>query len=219
MSDCIIHSVDVDVGVLPEESRKYRSFKVHFHRFSSLDSTKGRRVISPVFHAFNHDWILALYPGGKDEANDGMVSIKLSHFSMNEITVQCDILIKNKSGELIGRLAEEECTFGHSGRSWKNAIKRSFLNVVVNNGTLTMEIQMKVAETKSRVNFMPKNQFGKCMLKLFLDEESADVVFELKSDDTSSKIHYHAHRCVLKACAPDLFRLCEDCDVSTARSL
>ena len=74
---------------------------------------------------------------------------------------------------------------------------------------------MTVDGTKSRINFMPKNPFGKCMLKLFLDEESADVLFELKGDDTSSKIHYHAHRLVLKACAPDLFRLCEDCDLST----
>lgn len=71
----------------------------------------------------------------------------------------------------------------------------------------------------SRVNFIPENPFCKHMMKLFLDEESTDVVFDLSSDDHSPKVQYHAHRLVLKANAPGLARLCEGSDKSTPVSI
>jgi len=86
----------------------------------------------------------------------------------------------------------------------------------LNHGTLTIELRMKLDESnKSRVNFIPENPFGKHMLKLFLDAESADMLFELSNDDHSSKVQYHAHRLVLEANAPGLARLCEGSDKST----
>mmetsp|Transcript_42471 Transcript_42471/g.76522 ORF Transcript_42471/g.76522 Transcript_42471/m.76522 type:complete len:516 (-) Transcript_42471:55-1602(-) len=96
-------------------------------------------------------------------------------------------------------------------------MKRSFLLRPdnLNHGTLSIELRMKLFENKSLVNLIPENPFGKHMLKLFLDEQSADVLFELSNDDNSSKVQYHAHHLVLKACAPALARLCEGSDKSS----
>mmetsp|Transcript_19072 Transcript_19072/g.28931 ORF Transcript_19072/g.28931 Transcript_19072/m.28931 type:complete len:243 (+) Transcript_19072:1-729(+) len=74
---------------------------------------------------------------------------------------------------------------------------------------------MKLVENKALLNFIPENPFSKNMLGLFLDEQSADVRFELSSDDNSLKVQYHAHCLILKACAPALARLCEGSDKSS----
>ncbi|KAL7525078.1 hypothetical protein ACHAXR_000849, partial [Thalassiosira sp. AJA248-18] len=94
---------------------------------------------------------------------------------------------------------------------WHNFNKRSDLVKPenLNHGTLTIELRMKLDEAKSRVNFIPENSLGKHMLGLFLDKESADVLFELPNDDHSSKVQYYAHSLILKSSAPALARLCE----------
>ena len=79
-------------------------------------------------------------------------------------------------------------------------------------------------------NFIPKNPFVQHMLDLFLDEDTADMSFEVEtrplldaSKDTSPALGevfrevFHAHKFVLKTCAKGsiLGSLCEDCDGST----
>mmetsp|Transcript_11349 Transcript_11349/g.20884 ORF Transcript_11349/g.20884 Transcript_11349/m.20884 type:complete len:387 (-) Transcript_11349:228-1388(-) len=220
MSDCFLRSVDVDVGVPPRTFQEHQSFKFHFYGFSSLDSTKGRKVVLPPFVCFNHEWQLDLYPGGNTsvKTKDGMTSLFLRHLSENEIAVYSGIVAKSNEGEVI-IVSQMSHTFSEPEQSWgwNILIKHSILLKPdnLNEGTLTLELRMKLVETKSGVNFIPTNPFGKHMLKLFLEEESADVLFELSSDSNSSTVQYHAHRLVLEACAPDLARLCEGCDKST----
>ena len=178
--------------------------------------------MSPPFVCFNHEWCLELYPGGNTgaETKDGTTSVFLRYLSENKIVVYFDIVAKSNEGEIIEQTNDIESqtsnTFNKQEKSWgwNSLIKRSVLLKPdnLNQGTLTLELRMKLVET---VNFIPKNPFGKHMLELFLEEESADVLFELSSDNTSSTVQYHAHRLVLKACAPDLARLCEGCDKST----
>lgn len=109
-------------------------------------------------------------------------------------------------------------TFNRESSTWNNLthfVKRSVLTKPenLNHCTLTIEQRMKLDETKSGVNFIPENPFNNHMLKLFLDEESSDVLFEVpNSDGNSSMVHYHAHQLVLKACAPTLAHLCEGSD-------
>ncbi|KAL7538951.1 hypothetical protein ACHAWF_006253 [Thalassiosira exigua] len=54
--------------------------------------------------------------------------------------------------------------------------------------------------------FTPTNPCLRGILKLLSDEKSADVVFEVDGKK------FHAHRLILKACAPTLAECCDDAD-------
>ena len=222
-----MRSLDVDVGVVPAAvQRGQKLVKVHFHGFSDLDSTKGNDIDSNPFDCFNHKWLVQLFPGGDADAEDGMVSVYLSHLSDNEVTVYFDMVIRDGEGNIIeetrwtlSHTFDTSDTFdtktirGWNNDSWgrDNFIERSVLLKPGNlsNGTLTIEVQMKLDESKSQLNFVPKNPFANNMLKLLLDEDTADVLFGVSGEQ------FHAHRVVLKAGAPELARLCEDTDETT----
>ena len=63
--------------------------------------------------------------------------------------------------------------------------------------------------------FVPKNPFSTNMLKLFMDEESADVVFQVGGRQgmaankraKTSPTNFHAHRLILQQCAPQLLQI------------
>ena len=80
----------------------------------------------------------------------------------------------------------------------------------------------RVSTGPTRQVFVPKNPFSTNMLKLFMDEESADVVFQVggqkgtaankraKTSPTNFHAHrlVHAHRLILRQCAPQLLQMC-----------
>ena len=57
---------------------------------------------------------------------------------------------------------------------------------------------------------------GSIISSLLFDEGSADISFDVSSpsDETKQSVQVYAHRNILKARAPDLFRLCAGYDVS-----
>ena len=85
----------------------------------------------------------------------------------------------------------------------------------LNYGALVIELYMRLDESKSRLSFIPKNPVGTRIQQLLFDEESSDILFDVSGDDASQNFHYCAHLLILKACAPDLARLCEGCDKSS----
>lgn len=208
-------SVDVDVGVSSMVFQGKQAFKIHVHRFADLDSTKGKDVASPPFSCFNHEWEICLYPGGGkgDNANEGMLSFFVQLLSKNEITVSFGLMVLDSNGEVIKKKKETTYTFNGKKRSWGwyNIVDRSVLLEPgnLNNGTLTIELRMKLDQSKSQEHFIPENLFAKHMMKIFLDEETADALFEVSGEQCP------AHLVVLKACAPELYRLCDGYDKST----
>ena len=60
-------------------------------------------------------------------------------------------------------------------------------------------------------NFVPKNRFVQNMQQLFLDEDTADMSFQVQTQV------FYAHKLVFKVCAKGsiLATLCEDCDESS----
>jgi len=56
--------------------------------------------------------------------------------------------------------------------------------------------------------FIPTNPCLRGVLSLFLDEKSADVIFEFNGNDGHEK-NFYAHRLILQACAPSLFEFCD----------
>lgn len=68
--------------------------------------------------------------------------------------------------------------------------------------------------------FIPKNPLAATMLKLFMDEESSDVIFELTNEGknakkrkrgkmSSSSVQFYAHRFILEHTSSELAALCE----------
>jgi len=57
--------------------------------------------------------------------------------------------------------------------------------------------------------FIPKNPINKNILKLFGDEDSADVVFEVGFVEDGSTTSFHAHQLILKDGAITLAELCK----------
>jgi len=85
-------------------------------------------------------------------------------------------------------------------------------------GALTIHVSMQLDQ------FIPKNPTSSVILKIFDDENSADVVFEIceqqksgsesdrKRAKTSTEKLYHAHRLILQHYSPELSALCATSD-------
>ena len=171
-----------------------------------------------------------MYPGGDSKAKAGNISLYLKHCSEGDFSVQqFHLSIKKKSG---GSVAERSLSprkfVGTQSWGWHDFAARDVITHadVLNNGTLTVEVRMKPDGGDLCRNFIPKNPFVRNMLLLFLDEETADMSFEVESrplidasKDTSPTPGevFHAHKLVLRTCTKGsiLGSLCEDCDGST----
>ncbi|KAL7523239.1 hypothetical protein ACHAWF_000435, partial [Thalassiosira exigua] len=86
-------------------------------------------------------------------------------------------------------------------------------------GALILDVRMRgKGSSPYSQPFIRENPLRTAMLKLFLDEESADVVFHVdgggqqilntRKRTPTSQVNCHAHRFILKQCAPGLAELC-----------
>jgi hypothetical protein len=228
----------VHVGHPPNEWEGWESHLLHFHNFASLPSEKNELVWSPEFRSFGHEWRVLMYPGGvkwrvliysggHSKAKEGNIILFLQHRFHSDISVQFHLSIKNKSGGAVADGSSHPHKFvgGKSSGCHDFALRDEITHAdVLNNGTLTVEVRIKPVEGDLCRNFIPKNPFVRNMLLLFLDEERADMSFEVESrplidasKDTSPAPgeFFHAHMLVLQTCAKGsiLASLCDDhCD-------
>jgi len=88
-------------------------------------------------------------------------------------------------------------------------------------GSLVIEVRIKPPATdKSIIQFIPTNPINKNVLELFVDEESADIVFEVGQQQEKGKrkrakiatTNFHAHRLILKNNASALYEMCGKSD-------
>lgn len=96
-------------------------------------------------------------------------------------------------------------------------------DILDDEGALTVAVSFAEAST---IEFVPDNPFHKLMKEMFNDEATADVRFEVDScidkkevmqqeSKSSVSFSFHAHRSILKKCAPMLADLLEDNDTAT----
>ncbi|KAL7459308.1 hypothetical protein ACHAWC_011028 [Mediolabrus comicus] len=221
----IEHYQSLDVGK-PPSSRKdsWKFFEILYHAFKDLPTERDHSIVSPTFSCNGHDWDLEIYPGGDEDPDEGYVSIFLNHRSEGAIEIDYELTILDK----IGKRRETMKEFSHSfegideGYGCSNFMKRSDIldeskNILDRNGTLAVGVLIK--EDPSDV-FVPKNPLNKMIQGMFLDEDTADVCFEVTSEAKEGKKEakasdlFHAHSLILFKCAPmlaDLFDL-EDND-------
>lgn len=183
-------------------------------------------VRSPTFTCFGHTWSLRLHPNGDNSSESGKVAIYLEHWTNDNIKVRFTLNVKGMGGHHIINTLPLRADF--AGRHNEACGQSNFLShaaifsshVLVNNDALVLDIKMMQTEKRSApvIPFVPENPLGKMILNLFLDDMSADIVFEvsnkqqvgndrMKRAKTSPKL-FHAHILILKEAAPALAPLC-----------
>jgi speckle-type POZ protein len=215
MPAVLIQNANVSAATPPRR----KSFHFNLQNFKDLPTTTEHYVETPDFSCNGHQWGLEIYPGGTNKAIDGHVSIFLHHQSEGSITVNYELSIIDKFGNKKKALnSEPERNFeGKKSWGWDNFISRSDIldkskNILDSNGALTVGVSIK--ENLSDV-FVPRNPLHKMMQGIFLDEDNADVCFEVCSADAKrgkkkkakASDLFHAHSHILKACAPMLANL------------
>jgi speckle-type POZ protein len=202
----------LDVGKKPSSGDSWESFKILFHRFADLPSAVGQMTRSPKFTCNGHDWCLRLYPGGDVHASAGYTSVYLEHCSEGYATASYEISVLDKhqrKANIMSTSSHFSCgeTWG-----WKDFYPQTFImeNILDDEGTLAIVASIKRDAVPP---FVPSNPVRGMITSMFLDEESADVCFEVsdvdanaddRDDAASSPVTFHAHRLILKACAPML---------------
>jgi len=213
-------STILEVGTPPPSSQRapVKPFqcKVLFHRFKGLSNERGKCISSPEFEYNGRNWCVNLYPRGNTEASEGYVSVFLKMCSKGSCTATWEIKVEAIESTLPLGLADllfwekSTNTFDNetSQYGWDDFVKRSRITKKSRNlldcfGTLAVVVSIQEEDELSSVKpFVPKNDFNSMMRGLFLDEDTADVCFEVGTTQM-----FLAHRLVLKKCAPMLSTL------------
>ena len=211
----------VDVGTPPENFEGWVAANVCFHGFANLPTTREEGVESPEFSCFGHQWRLDIYPGGNTNTDEGYVATNLANMSTTSIKVQWGCSVRDADGREVVSTRSDTDHFAAAngeGNAWCNwdFAKRTTLMDLLVQGSLVIEVRMKLPSTCNNVQFIPTNPINKNVLELFMDEETADLVFEVGGQQEKGKrkrpmtstINFHAHRNILKKCAPTLYEMC-----------
>lgn len=218
----------VHQGKPPSDFQAWSRTDVFFHDFANISDMD----YSPVFSCLGHTWFVSLFPDleeeGCNESRKGMVSFYLRHEGPDFVPIRIEfgIAVKdcsdNKIADHVNVRVYTFRTIGRYDVCNTNFIPRQRVLKNLVNGTLVMEVRMRLAES-SQYPFIPTNpSVCKTVQELFMDEESADVVFEVGREFPKSSRHrakkqqkterttssFHAHSLILKKAAPLLADLC-----------
>ena len=223
--------MSINVGRPPAGFKGWTMTAVNFHGFANLPTTRDEFVESPEFSCFGHQWVLKLYSGGKEDSDEGFVALRLVNRSNESIKIQYGYSARGSYGlEMVNHVnpVVNEFSAQSSIRDTPNFAERSELLDVLVDGSLVITVKMKLDSTpqlstdKSISQFIPTNPLTKNVLQKFMDEESADVVFEVNNGSGQSDEHtnkkskttatVYAHRFILQDISTMLSELCKPAD-------
>jgi hypothetical protein len=113
---------------------------------------------------------------------------------------------------------------GSSRWGYDNFAKRSKLLSSLVDGTLVIKVRMKLTKPADSVppTFIPENPFGKQMQRLFLNDKSADIMFEVRGEEQpknnamkvakTAPVTFPAHQLIVENCSSIFEELCESND-------
>jgi len=213
-----VKNAKVSMGC-PTPREGWQSFQFNVKNFRDLTTTKNHYVKTPEFSCNGHDWFLIIYPGGRNDAPEGDVSIYLHQRSEGIIRANFELMIIDKFGKktTVQESLMPDTFKGTDSWGWNNFFKRTDIldesqNILGNDGALTVVVSIKDKPTDV---FVPKNPLLKMVKETFLEESTADVCFEVsnaeakkgKKKRAKASDFFHAHSFILKKCAPMLANL------------
>ena len=155
----------LDVGTPPDGFQGWESNHIRFHGFASLPSARGADIKSPMFTCFGHQWQLQIYPGGRDDSEDGRTGVFLNHLSDESMKILFKLLVTNANDQTVAPAwpADAENMFGVSTGTdvnqtwgWVDFANRFSIPYDLVEGTLVIEIRMKLIEPTNSLSFIPK---------------------------------------------------------------
>jgi hypothetical protein len=231
--NAIIASAHTHVGAAPPGYHpEWVTHTVHWHGFESLSTLRGVFVASPDFDGFGHQWCLGIYPGGDDDAAEGMVTTFLANRSDKAIDIDFVFSVNDGNGKQVEyKRSATPFNFAPMGdddgddyRGFN--LERTKLMSSLVDGTLVIEVRMRLSvSTKSAPQpFVPENPVIEMIQGLFLDEKYSDIIFEVGADKGKSSamkvaktapVTFSAHRVIIENCSSIFADLCESHDDST----
>ena len=222
--------VETKIERLKSDDPKVTLFSITFDNFEDLPSNKkGHAVHSSQFSCFGSQWRLSNYTGGHKESLDGMVALFLERCSEGrKLPLKYSLAVDLKDSS--DRISRQGRVIFCENFAWGWADFCSRKEIIGSGdgddkgylvkGALSVHVGMQLDE------FIPKNPASSIMIKLFDDENSADVVFEIceqqqnqsisesdrKRARTSTAKLYHAHRFILQHHSQELSALCATSD-------
>jgi len=206
----------LDVGRRPSSAgEEWQSFKILIHGFADLPSAVGEYTLSPEFKCNGHKWCIKLYHGGESEASVGHISLYLQHCSGGTATTAYEMSFLDKYQNVNTKIATD-CSFDSDKKNWgwPKFVSRSYIldqsnNILDDKGTLAVVVSIKRDDASP---FVPSNPTNSMIMGMFLDEETADVCFEVNAgvnvdDGDELPVPFHAHSQILQGCAPMLASL------------
>ena len=206
-------------SVIEKDEPKNKTFEVRFDGFADLPTRKAdyNCVESPQFTCFGHQWLLRLHPGGDSRSADGKVAVYLLHMSDESIEIECKLIVEEGPNTAAFVKFLNSYTYKtYAGRGKFNFAEHSKLISALKDGCLIIRVEMRSSGPADTTSFIPENPLCKSIFKLFNDDKSSDIVFEIscgevknaqnKRAETSTA--FHAHRLILERCAPLLAEFC-----------
>jgi len=228
MSTPTTASAHTHVGTPPPGyNEEWATHTIHWHGFASLSSEQDESVASPEFMLLGNPWCLRIFPGGDTAAAEGMTSLFLYNKSNKAIEIDYGFSVNDENGK---QVAYERSGGPHNFAPVGDAagddywgldfVKRSDLMSSLVNGTLVIEVHMRLAKPTTSVPppFIPENPVAKMIQGLFLDEKSSDIVFKVaegKGKNSAMKVaktasvSFPAHRLIVENCSSIFAELCE----------
>mmetsp|Transcript_26677 Transcript_26677/g.49043 ORF Transcript_26677/g.49043 Transcript_26677/m.49043 type:complete len:404 (-) Transcript_26677:70-1281(-) len=211
-------------GLLEWNSRGWVKAEVRYHGFADLPpiTIRGQGAKSPEFTCLGHQWCLMVYPNGHPSSGDGMVGVSLVNLSAKDIRIDFGFCVKDSNGSEVNRkLLLSRHAFRRKMASAGNSrfSKRSTMIQSLVDGTLITEVRMKLAEPieTPRTAFVPENPFCNIIQQMFMDEKTADIVFEVgekkgwsnaRKKAKTSPATFYAHQLILQKGSSTLAELC-----------
>lgn len=208
----------------------WQLFEACFDDFSALSAVFGESIYSPEFSCFGRKWRLKIH-------GENTVSAHVEHRSDKSIKgIQLGLAIKNNEGvtKRTSWISKSEGTdfgpyAGSSTQRWGRSdlwLRSQLLEYLVN-GKLIIEVRIRKVN-KSSLKFIPENPLAKSMLKVFMDENTSDVVIKVGGEPvrntrkkktstvtSSSATSFYAHSLILQQCSSTLGELCKQGEDST----
>jgi len=194
---------------------------VRCHGFAGLSTARGDYEESSEFTCLGHQWTLKIYPGGNASSDEGMVGLFLCNMSNKRIKIDYGFSVKYSNGNEAVHKAFKGIKFAARSNNGKvNFTRHSKILDRLVEGSLVIEVHMKLAEPAETIPspFIPENPACNAIQKMFMDEKSSDVVFEVQHLDSGesnpekkakiSPTAFYAHRLILQTCAPQLAEMC-----------
>ena len=224
MNAPITASAHTHMGTPPPgyHQEEWGKHTVHIHGFANMPSERNAYVYSPEFMLSGNPWRLEIFPGGHEDAAEGMVTLVLWNMSDKAIDIDYGFSVNDAFGKQVAyersfpRNFVPVGTVSPEGRlnSWgfTNFAERSILMSSLIKDTLVIDVHMRLSKPTKPVPpiFIPENPFAKNIQRMIIDENFGDISFVVRGQQETNNdevikvidpVIFHAHRSILRECS------------------